>query len=224
MTEYIRTNSGFKKTTIHCIPLQDKVWSVTQSDDSASSLYFPSLLLPRDKYRLFRQEKKPDYNSYCLFNLTKRRHFTAMLQIIGNRGTCHRLPCWLLFEVLGRLFLHLKGSGVIGYTSRVRGDLHLHAHQKSKLQSCACGRQWSWYIEHAQYLPTALAAFPWGEVVHTVCDRGVPPLRDTAVSTVAPGLCPSNLVQLPVGFCSLLRLEFEHKLLSKLPISWDQIK
>lgn len=41
----------------------------------------------------------------------------------------------------------------------------------------------------------------------------VPPLRDTAVSTVAPGLCPSNLVQLPVGFCSLLHLEFEHKLL-----------
>lgn len=48
-----------KKVIIrHCISLQDKVWSVTQSDDSANSLYFPSFLLPRNKYRLFRQEEK----------------------------------------------------------------------------------------------------------------------------------------------------------------------
>lgn len=145
-----------------------------------------------------------------------------MLQIIGNRGTCQRLPCWLLFEVLGRLFLHLKGSGVAAYMCRVRGALHLYAHQKSKWQSCTCGRQRGWYIQCAQYLQTALVTFPWGETVHTVCDRDLWGMLQ--VSTVAPGLCPSNLVQLSVGFCSLLRLEFGHKLLSKLLISWDQIK
>lgn len=118
------------------------------------------------------REKKSKYNFYCLFNLTKCEHFTALLQIIGNRGTRHRLPCWLLFEVLGRLFLHLKGSGVIACTCRVRGALHLCAQQKSKWQSCVCGRQWGWYIQGAQYLPTALAAFPWAGAVHSVGDRG----------------------------------------------------
>lgn len=175
-----------KKITRHCIPLQDKVWSVTWSDDSASSLYFPSLLLPRDKYRLFRQRKKSDYSFYCLFNLTKCEHFTALLQITGARGTHHRMPCWLLFEVLGRLFLHLKGSGGIAYTHRVRDALHLRAHQKSKWQSCVCGRQWGWYIQRAQYLPAALAAFPWLRLC-TLCVTGcVPPLRE------ALGLCSSN--------------------------------
>lgn len=226
MTEYIRTNSRLKKKkiTIHFIPLQDKVWSVTQSDDSASSLYFPSLLLPRDKYRLFRQEKKSDYNSYCLFNLTKCEHFIAVLQIIGNRRTRHRLPCWLLFEVLGRLFLHLKGSSVIAYTCRVRGALHLHAHQKSKWQSCTCDRQWGWYIQRAQYMPTALAAFLWGEAVHTVCDR---------VCATSEGHCSQHSGTwavsqqpgaAPCRFLFSAASGIWTQVIVLLPVNWDQIK
>lgn len=145
-----------------------------------------------------KRKKKSDYYSYCLFNVTKCEHFTAMLQIIGNRGTHHRLPCWLLFEVLGRLFLHLKGSGVIAYTCRVRGVLHLHAHQKSKWQCCACGRQWGWYIQRAQYLPTALAAIPWDEGLHTVCDR---------VCATSEGHCSQHTWHLgcvPATWCSSL--------------------
>lgn len=128
------------------------------------------------------KRKKSDYNSYCLFNLTKCKHFTAVLQIIGNRGTLHRLPCWLLFEVLGRLFLCLKGSGVIAYTCRVRGALHLHAHQKS---NDSVAHMVGSEAGTSNMLSTCKQSWqPFcGVRPRTPCVTGcVPPLRDAAVS------------------------------------------
>lgn len=95
MSEYSRTNSSLKKKKITIRNVHSNTRSEVLHNQMTVQALCTSLLscCLEINTDFSGKRKKSDYNSYCLFNLTKCKHFTAVLQIIGNRGTRHRLPC-----------------------------------------------------------------------------------------------------------------------------------